>query len=381
MTSADAIVATLPPEIRLLCAGIAAGIHGHALPPVSGVSPETLATAARRHRVTLLLPPGWGNGTAHPLAAQRRKAAISALVSAAALARVSKALEAAGVTVLALKGPAFAAQIHGDPLRRSSLDIDLLIPPAVMPRALAVLAGCGYENPLGSVPRDHNAFHLVCRNGGPPVEAHFRLADSPALFPVPFEEAYAAATVLPVAGVPVRTLPPAMALCFAAYHGSKHFWSRLSWSADIAAGLAVPAIDWTEVAAWARRTGTEAHLVFALELARSLYGSPLPGSAAAALQGASPWAHRAAKRGMRAMPLALASSPADTASAIRRVGRLRALRIEVGLFHRLPAKVAVLAVRAAPTQSDQDVIALPPGWRWLYYVIRLMRILKAAARR
>jgi hypothetical protein len=76
---------------------------------------------------------------------------------------VAERLEAAGVRVLPLKGPALARRLHGDAGLRATNDVDLLVAREQLGAAAEVLAGVGYR-----VERDADArqdeLHLTLRD-------------------------------------------------------------------------------------------------------------------------------------------------------------------------------------------------------------------------
>lgn len=107
--------------------------------------------------------------------AGRRHGAFLQLVSL----RVIAMLADAGIRSIALKGPLLGEAIYGDPGRRLSSDIDLLVAPEQMQAAVDVVRGLGYGPPTDYVqasglPLLH--FVLVHERGElPPIELHWRV--------------------------------------------------------------------------------------------------------------------------------------------------------------------------------------------------------------
>jgi putative nucleotidyltransferase-like protein len=93
--------------------------------------------------------------------------------------RVMAALADARIRSAVLKGPLLGEAIYGDPGRRLSSDIDLLVSPDELPRAVEVVRQLGYSAPTdyvqeGGLPLLH--FLLVHEQGElPPVELHWRV--------------------------------------------------------------------------------------------------------------------------------------------------------------------------------------------------------------
>jgi hypothetical protein len=105
----------------------------------------------------------------------RRHGAFLQLISLRAIAMLADA----GVRSAALKGPLLGEAIYGDPGRRRSSDIDLLVSPKQLQTAVEVLRELGYGAPTdhvydGGLPLLH--FALVHERGElPPVELHWRV--------------------------------------------------------------------------------------------------------------------------------------------------------------------------------------------------------------
>ena len=88
-------------------------------------------------------------------------------------------LAAAGIRSAALKGPLLGEAIYGEPGRRPSSDIDLLVAAEDLHRAVDVARGLGYEGPIDrpmadGLPLLH--FSLAHKGGElPPLELHWRI--------------------------------------------------------------------------------------------------------------------------------------------------------------------------------------------------------------
>jgi hypothetical protein len=89
------------------------------------------------------------------------------------------ALAAGGIRSAALKGPLLGGAIYGEPGRRPSSDVDLLVPAEDLGRAVEVARELGYEGPIDrpmadGLPLLH--FSLTHKGGElPPLELHWRI--------------------------------------------------------------------------------------------------------------------------------------------------------------------------------------------------------------
>lgn len=93
--------------------------------------------------------------------------------------RVMSALADAGIPSTPLKGPLLSEAIYGDPGRRLSNDLDLLVAPEHLPRAVKVVCGLDYDVPTDHVGQDGlPLLHFILlhrRRELPPVELHWRV--------------------------------------------------------------------------------------------------------------------------------------------------------------------------------------------------------------
>jgi hypothetical protein len=118
---------------------------------------------------------GFAAAVEQALELSRRQGTLLELITL----RVMAMLADAGIRSTPLKGPLLGEAIYGDPGRRLSSDIDLLVSPEQLQAAVEVVRGLGYDAPTDYVercglPRLH--FALVHERGElPPVELHWRV--------------------------------------------------------------------------------------------------------------------------------------------------------------------------------------------------------------
>jgi Uncharacterised nucleotidyltransferase len=109
------------------------------------------------------------------LESTRRQAALVQLISARAQAMLAEA----GIRSAPLKGPMLGEALYGEPGRRASSDVDLLVASEDLQRAVGVVRGMGYAAP-GDLVRDDGLpllhYAMVHERGElPPVELHWRI--------------------------------------------------------------------------------------------------------------------------------------------------------------------------------------------------------------
>ncbi|MEO8813131.1 MAG: nucleotidyltransferase family protein [Caulobacteraceae bacterium] len=257
----------------------------------SGIDWTAFARLLARHRIEGL---AWdalaraGVAVPEPIANDlRRRAAqiaLAGLAQAASAVRLQKALDAAGIANLALKGPALEVLAFGRLGFKSAWDIDLLVDPPDVGRAALAMAGAGYAlaDPPGLTLDGLEAWTSLAKEcafvarDGVVAELHWRPTDNPRLLPGIGAVGPHRSVALP-GGPCLRTLPAAETFAYLCVHGAAHGWSRLKWLADLAALLshetpeAIAALHDEAVA-----LGGGVCPALALRLCQRLFGLALP---------------------------------------------------------------------------------------------------------
>jgi hypothetical protein len=177
-------------QLILLSAATAARreeTHDQALSLIAEVDWRRLAATLRTRKLLPTLGPrildlaeGSADGgflvdVEDALEAGRRQGAFLQLVSM----RLTRVLADAGIRSTALKGPLLSEALFGDPGRRLSSDVDLLVAPGELQSAVEVVRSMGYGTPADYV-QDSGLplLHFVLpheRGELPPVELHWRV--------------------------------------------------------------------------------------------------------------------------------------------------------------------------------------------------------------
>lgn len=217
---------------------------GAASPPCGTIDWDELLSQARRHRVQGLIARGLERLGIEPPAGIRKDAhriVEDNLRAADECARLAERFAAGGIDVLFVKGLSLSKLAYGDPFIKMSADIDLLVEPAELIGAAALLEELGYRRELPA--RSPLAtWHLVhkeslWRRPGRLVELHHRLSDNPTLL-AGLGMGSARQQVEIFSGSALATLAQEPLVLYVAVHGASSGFFRLKWLADLAALLA-----------------------------------------------------------------------------------------------------------------------------------------------
>ena len=220
----------------------------------------------------------------------RRAARRAGLPVAHATSGVLATLEAGGVTAAAFKGQLVAAQAYGDPLARTSTDLDLLVDRRDLPKAVAILAADGYlaEPPLprrtAAVVLRGECELLLRRPKGLSIELHWSVIPPSYGTPLPADRLLRRSEPVDVLGWPLRSLTFEDAAVVAAVHGYKHFWQLLEHAVCLGRLLTSPELDPDALLVRARELRALRRTLVGAGVAATVMDEPLPQSVVAALE-------------------------------------------------------------------------------------------------
>jgi hypothetical protein len=317
-----------------------------------------------------------------PLHAGALKDGAWSLAMAAELGAVLEALSSAGVTALAIKGPATAALGYEDLGLRTFSDLDLLIRPADLEQAWAVLETRGYS-PTLTLPRAWRArlrrrtYELTFQHsdGRRVVDLHWSLLRPGYSFTPGFDGVFARTTVVAIGPRSVPTLAAEPTLLFLLLHGAKHDWERLGWLCDVGELLRRhPDLDWQAVIEWSAPVGRRRLIDVGLAMAHAMVDAPVPRQVLERGRSDSRVADIAGTLARR-----LLAPPAPPRrwfpETLLRVQYLRSMargRDRLRFLHEILLR---------PTPLEWQTVPLPPSLAQLHYVVRPVRLLlKHAAR-
>jgi len=187
-----------------------------------------------------------------------------------ALERILKAFQDAGIEVIVLKGAALAQTVYADIGLRPMNDLDLLVRPEFLRKAVKVLQGLGFAPLMYNYAR----YHVFFRQENIALELHWTLLDG-----VQHHELWSQAVSLPPWTNGILTLNTQMHLLYLAGHA---FWQhqkhlRLIWLYDL--HLVVGQYRREDWKALLQRTASliwQPALVNALTALKTYFGDNLP---------------------------------------------------------------------------------------------------------
>lgn len=331
---------------------------------VAGLAHDALSSAR------IELPPA----TAQKLKAQAHHILQRNLRYAAETVRLQRALAAADIPVLALKGIALAQLAYGTLTTKDTRDIDLLVPQDRVDAALPILESAGYtlSDPAEylspaqrrAVIRYAREVRLVHSGKNFTVELQWRAANNPLL--LKGIDAHSPAQSVSISeGMSVRTLARHELFSYLCVHGAQHAWSRLKWLADLNALVSPIGADITQLYRTAQSVGAGICAGQALLLCNRLFNMSLPAALAGEI---------ADQRGLERLVMIAMRTMADKhaeADATRSFAGTARVVVAQFLLGKGPAYFAAQYRAEAVRTLDIVGFPLPPRLHFLYPLLRL----------
>jgi hypothetical protein len=210
------------------------------------------------------------------------------------LAELLRAMRAAGIGCIVLRGAALAETLYDSPAHRPRTDLDLLVNETDVDAALAVVEGLGFR----ALPEHPQ---LLLRGDGTLLDLHIdpldmdRIRAWADMTPLRTEDFFAEAAPGRLAGEEALLVADRLLMPWLCFHAMKHSFERLIWLWDIA--LLARRVEkreaWPEVLEGARRWRLERPCFYALAYARAHLGAPVPEAVLEVLRPRMGWRERA----------------------------------------------------------------------------------------
>ena len=298
---------------------------------------------------------------------------VRCLFLASELHKILELFRTAGIVAIPYKGPVLAEQAYGNLSLRDFDDLDIILPQRDLQKAHEVMLGLGYEarfpwilsknSKAALVPGEYNYRDEKRRAV---VELHTELTLRH--FPVaPNLDQFAQRLVIvAVAGQAVPTFAAEDLLVALCVHGSKDFWERISWIADVSELIQrQPDLDWDRAFQTAESLRVERMLHLGLALTNDLLQAPLPEESRKRIGGDGEALSVAREVEKRTLSRNLCGVSAGNRMRFRR-------RMVPGMLAgwRYSMRLAMI-----PAEEDWEMLPLPGMLAPLYLALRPLRLL------
>jgi len=317
---------------------------------------------------------------AAPAAAQEqlkktcRANTVRCLYLTAELINILRLFQSQNIPAIPYKGPVLAAQAYGNIALREFEDLDIILRQSDVSKAHQTVVSLGYKPKFDWILSAGAAASLV------PGEYNYRDEPRRAMvelhteitlrhFPVQPELNDFIGNLAPVrlSDREISTFTAEDLLPMLCIHGSKDFWERLSWIADVSELVrSHPTLDWHRVLRFAEPLRATRMLNVGLALAARVLDASLPPEVSARVQ-----ADRVAREVAAEVHQRLLSRPFRTLDAAGRFQFRRRM-----LAGKLDGWRYAMRLAVVPSEDDWQMMRLPRVLAPLYVALRPVRLLQ-----
>ena len=292
--------------------------------------------------------------------------------------RITAEFNSAGIPVAVLKGSVIAQLAYGDPSLREFNDLDLLVHPSDLHRAVPLFDRLGYRpvwkgsiETIISFLRHVGECRLANNTGVADVDLHWRVATSATALAPSLSDFPSGFQSVSIAGSTVPSLALAELPLYLAAQGGWDQWCDLRRICDLAEFLRrYPCLDWRPSLAAAARLGGLRSMLVGIELASQLLNAPIPPPAAPCIQ---------RDTAVASLVVNAARQLSQSQSSGEPVNRyIFQLKSKSGFAGKLALLWRILAGRTA---EDASWLMLPRPLWWFYPILRPLRMTTKILRR
>lgn len=215
------------------------------------------------------------------LAVLRQRAALNHLLLTGVLGELGRALDDAGLSWVAMKGPVVAARLYPEVGDRAYTDLDLLVGRRDFSAAMHLLEELGYEHTIHNwaLAEQMLAGQIGMKSATAQIDLHWHLHYSHQdrrPFAIDPEAMIERKRLVTVSGVTTPTLDPVDTLLTLAFHAARSDGHRLVWFKDIERAIAVERPDLDELVRRCRAYRCAPPVGLILGRARTLLDADVP---------------------------------------------------------------------------------------------------------
>lgn len=303
-----------------------------------------------------------------------RAAVVRSLAFTAELVAILNLFRSEGLQAIPYKGPVLAEQAYGDFALREFEDLDLILRQKDMPKANRLITSLGYrakhpwtlsQNPAPSFVPGEYCYRDERRRMVIDLHTERTLRH----FPLPPDIGVLAERLVRVSlsGHAIETFAPEDGLPLLCIHGSKDFWERISWIADVAEFVqAHPQLDWDWVIRRTESLRALRMLHLGLALAVRFFDLRLPDEIRQRVEADEIAGVLADEVALRVLNDAANSFGAAARFRFRR-------RMLQGIFDGWRYSIRLTI---SPAEEDWEIVRLPRPLAPLYIALRPFRLLR-----
>lgn len=292
------------------------------------------------------------------------------------LLRILDALKEADIKAVPLKGPVLAQTVYGDVALRQFSDLDILVAPDNLEKALDVLRAnrCRCIEDLSikeksAFLRMMHHYHLFSERTGTNIELHWK--SSPTVYGLQLDVTLilTRAKQESILGKEISNISEEDQLALLCLHGVKHTWQKLSWVCDVAASLVKDKMNLQQMLETAHHNKDERVLLLGFSLVRDLLCIDIPEGISKRIDG-----NKSLQHFNKIIINNYVFEKTDKSAFQSALGEEFAF---INIYDSLSDRIKFfLRLVLSPVNEDFTAVRLPDALFPLYYLIRPARLMK-----
>jgi len=297
------------------------------------------------------------------------------------LLKIMHLLKENSIEALAFKGPTLSQMAYGDITLRQYGDLDVFVHKDDLCTVADLLSGNLYEARMHLDYFKNDAFlnvnsdvQFYHQSKGILIEMHWTVFRNSFAHEMKQIDLWQSPTKVRIQNFELQTFKKETLLLYLCMHGSKHIWERVEWIVDIDRLVrSVEILKWDEIYEQAHLANGTTMLELGLYLSISFFHTPLPNKIENRIKENSKLIQLASS-----VLESINQKSDDPDSEVRK--NYRHLRFHLLLRDSVIEKVSFLARTLMPINtSDVEIVNLPKGLYFLYYLMRPFRLMKKYA--
>jgi hypothetical protein len=182
------------------------------------------------------------------------------------------------IQAIPFKGPVWATLAYGNMALREFCDLDILVRPEDFPKAKELLISQGYHDPLlGTKEQEIGQVQMRHQERQVNIDLHFGLVPPHFYLPVDSAPFFEGLQTISVAGKDIATFSPENSVALGYIHGTKDSWSSLKRICDFAALIRTyPDVDWQDIVQRCGTNESDRNFWFAILITQTYLQISLP---------------------------------------------------------------------------------------------------------
>lgn len=274
------------------------------------------------------------------------------------------------IIAIPFKGPILATLAYGNMALREFCDLDILVSKEDFLQAKKLLICRGYQHKYLA---EHEAAYaqaqMIRPDGKGAIDLHYEIAPKSFFFPLDSQPFWQRLQSVSIAGKPVATLSPEDSILVAYIHGSKEGWTSLKRICDMAELIYVYSkINWDQIIEQVSFLGNEQSFFFSLLIVSQHLKTSLPKEIYQKVE-KLPKLQFLAKEYFKWI-----LSEAQVQKQSTRMGAV--YFFQIAMIDNLGGRLKyALKLALKVNEKDRAIYPLPPFLSFLYYPVRLFRLL------